>query len=66
MAAADGDRRDCGRDIHATRAAFERDRERDAWLTAQGYRVVRFTWRRLSRDPGEVAKILRLLLSRPT
>jgi very-short-patch-repair endonuclease len=30
---------------HKTRAAFERDRAKDAALTAAGYRVVRFTWR---------------------
>jgi very-short-patch-repair endonuclease len=30
---------------HRTRAAFERDRAKDAALTAAGYRVVRFTWR---------------------
>jgi predicted transcriptional regulator of viral defense system/very-short-patch-repair endonuclease len=30
---------------HRTRAAFERDRAKDAALTASGYRVVRFTWR---------------------
>lgn len=51
-----------GRDTRATRAAFERDRARDAWLTARGYRVVRFTWRRVMRRPDEVAKLLRRLL----
>jgi very-short-patch-repair endonuclease len=30
---------------HRTRASFERDRAKDAALTAAGYRVVRFTWR---------------------
>jgi hypothetical protein len=30
---------------HRTRAAFERDRAKDAALTAAGYRVMRFTWR---------------------
>jgi very-short-patch-repair endonuclease len=30
---------------HRTRHAFERDRARDAALTAAGHRVVRFTWR---------------------
>lgn len=54
-----------GRDIHATRAAFERDRARDAWLTAHGLRVVRFTWRRVSSESDEVARLLRQLLARP-
>jgi predicted transcriptional regulator of viral defense system len=52
-----------GRDVHTTRAAFERDRARDAWLTAHGYRVVRFTWRQVTSAPLEVARVLRLLLS---
>jgi very-short-patch-repair endonuclease len=34
-----------GWESHKTRAAFERDRAKDAALTAAGYRVVRFTWR---------------------
>ena len=34
-----------GYETHRTRAAFEADRQRDAALTADGYRVVRFTWR---------------------
>ena len=32
-------------ETHRTRAAFERDRARDAALTAAGQRVLRFTWR---------------------
>ena len=52
-----------GWSTHATRAAFERDRARDAWLTARGYRVVRFTWRRALSVPGEVADLLRSLLA---
>ena len=53
-----------GWETHGTRAAFERDRERDAWLTASGYRVVRFTWRRIVSEPDEVAGLLRGLLAR--
>ena len=34
-----------GWESHRTRAAFEADRRRDAALQADGYRVVRFTWR---------------------
>jgi hypothetical protein len=33
-----------GWETHRTRAAFEADRRRDAALTADGWRVVRFTW----------------------
>ena len=51
-----------GRDTHGTSAAFERDRARDAWLTARGYRVVRFTWAGIVRRPDEVAALLRQLL----
>jgi very-short-patch-repair endonuclease len=49
--------------FHGTRAAFERDRERDALLTALGWRVVRITHRRLARRPREVAELLERLLS---
>lgn len=53
-----------GRKSHGTWSAFERDRARDAWLTAHGYRVVRFTWRRVLSDSDEVARLLRRLLVR--
>jgi very-short-patch-repair endonuclease len=36
--------------FHSTRAAFERDRLRDARLHAKGFEVMRITWRRLERD----------------
>ncbi|MBV9838606.1 MAG: hypothetical protein JO156_10815 [Solirubrobacterales bacterium] len=36
------------------RAAFERDRRRDQILTAHGYRVIRITWRQLTREPFAV------------
>ena len=48
---------------HRTRAAFERVRERDAQLTAAGWRVVRLTHRRLAREPREVGELLERLLS---
>jgi hypothetical protein len=51
-----------GHRYHGTRAAFERDRVRDARLTVAGYRVVRFTYRRLVRAPAAVAAILLRLL----
>jgi hypothetical protein len=40
---------------HLTRAAFERDRARDARLTALDWRVMRFTRRQVRRDPEIVA-----------
>jgi len=52
-----------GTSIHLTRAAFERDRTRDAELTAAGYRVVRFTYRRVTQEPRAIAALLRGLLA---
>lgn len=52
-----------GREFHLTPQAFERDRERDARLTMLGYRVVRFTHRRLVSDAAAVAQTLRALLA---
>jgi predicted transcriptional regulator of viral defense system len=46
---------------HRTRAAFERDRAKDAALTAAGYRVVRFTWR--TPDATIVRRLRALLLA---
>lgn len=48
---------------HRHRAAFERDRVRDAAHQAAGYRVVRLTHRRLEDEPSEVASQIRRLLS---
>jgi very-short-patch-repair endonuclease len=47
---------------HGNRAAFERDRRRDAALTAAGYRVVRVTWRQLTDEPHAVVALLARLL----
>jgi very-short-patch-repair endonuclease len=46
---------------HHTRHAFERDRERDAALMAQGWRVLRFTHHQVTRRPDLVAQTLRRL-----
>ncbi len=51
-----------GRLHHATAAAFERDRARDARLTVAGYRVVRFTHRQVTREPAHVVATLHALL----
>jgi very-short-patch-repair endonuclease len=52
--------------FHRHRVAFERDRERDAAMQAEGFRVVRLTHRRLEREPAKVASQLRRLLSQPS
>jgi hypothetical protein len=49
--------------FHRHRAAFERDRTRDAALQATGYRVIRLTHRRLKDAPAAVANELRRLLA---
>ena len=51
-----------GAESHMTRAAFERDRARDAELTSAGLRVVRFTYDRVTDEPAGVARTLRALL----
>ena len=43
-----------GRQFHDTGASFERDRRKDADLLLAGYRVLRITWRRLTREPEQV------------
>jgi very-short-patch-repair endonuclease len=48
--------------FHHHRAAFERDRARDAILQAAGYRVIRLTHRRLVQEGSAVAEELRRLL----
>jgi very-short-patch-repair endonuclease len=39
---------------HSTRNAFERDRDRQNLLVIAGWLPLRFTWRRLCRDPARV------------
>lgn len=51
-----------GYEYHRTRAAFERDRARDAALLVAGYRVLRVTAHRLAAEPGAVATQIRSLL----
>jgi very-short-patch-repair endonuclease len=50
-----------GRAYHEN--AFEEDRERDATLVAAGLRVVRVTWRRLTRQEEREAARFRALLA---
>lgn len=48
---------------HGHRRAFEHDRERDAELAADGYVVLRVTWRQLTEQPVLVAAQLASVLS---
>ena len=49
--------------FHRTRAAFERDRARDAALQLAGQRVVRITHRQLEEEPNNVVATVRSLLA---
>lgn len=48
--------------IHGIRDHFESDRERDIGFVIDGWRVVRFTWRRINEDPDGVIRDLRHLI----
>jgi hypothetical protein len=47
-----------GYEHHGTRAAFERDRAKDAQLTARGWRVIRFTETQVRREPASCAVVV--------
>jgi very-short-patch-repair endonuclease len=51
--------------FHSTRTAFERDRAKDAALVAQGYRVIRVTWRQIVHEPEAVIARLAAALTSP-
>lgn len=51
-----------GRAVHGTRRAFEADRERDRLLMADGWRVMRVTWRQLRDDEAKIAADVRAAL----
>lgn len=51
--------------FHSSRAAFERDRLRDAELSASGFRVIRITWRQLCEETfAVVARLAAVLVAR--
>jgi hypothetical protein len=50
---------------HSTRAAFERDRLRDAKLQSLGLTVIRVTWRQIVEEPYALVARLAQALSRP-
>ncbi|HEY5431663.1 MAG TPA: type IV toxin-antitoxin system AbiEi family antitoxin domain-containing protein [Solirubrobacteraceae bacterium] len=52
-----------GREYHATRRAFERDRRRDQRLTRARWRFARVTWRQIHDDPGSVVALVIDLLA---
>jgi hypothetical protein len=53
-----------GYEHHGTRAAFERDRAKDAQLTAWGWRVLRFTEPQVHGEPAFVAGVVVSVRSR--
>jgi very-short-patch-repair endonuclease len=53
-----------GQAVHGTAKAFEADRERDRLLLADGWRVMRITWRQLRNQEPSIAADLRKALAR--
>jgi very-short-patch-repair endonuclease len=51
-----------GYSFHSSRAAFERERERDANMLAAGFETLRATWERLRRAPVREADRLQRIL----
>jgi very-short-patch-repair endonuclease len=51
--------------FHSSRSSFERDRRRDAELTAQRIRVMRVTWRQIQDEREALAATLALATARP-
>lgn len=49
--------------VHGTRQAFESDRVRQNRLVLAGYRVLRYTWRRLQDDPDGIVAEIRTALA---
>lgn len=52
-----------GHKYHSTSPDFERDRRKDADLMLAGYRVLRFTWRRITKEPARVIAIIAAALA---
>ncbi len=52
-----------GFEFHGRAPAFERDRQRDGVLIAAGWRVMRVTWKQLTRRPEQVLARLVLALA---
>lgn len=52
-----------GRRHHFTTGSFEGDRERDQRCVLARWRVVRITWRQVTREPTRIADLIRQLLA---
>jgi very-short-patch-repair endonuclease len=50
---------------HSMRRSFEQDRRRDQLLVADGWRVIRITWRQLTNEPESIAATLGAALRGP-
>jgi very-short-patch-repair endonuclease len=50
--------------FHSSRTAFERDRRRDADLSARGFSVIRVTWRQIVDEPAVVVARISAALAR--
>jgi very-short-patch-repair endonuclease/predicted transcriptional regulator of viral defense system len=50
--------------FHSSRTAFERDRRRDADLSARGFTVIRVTWRQVVEEPEAVVARISAALAR--
>lgn len=48
-----------GQATHGHAIAFHRDRDRDLYLQARGWRVIRLSWRQVVDEPQRVASVLR-------
>jgi hypothetical protein len=55
-----------GKHVHGHALAFERDRLRDRLLQLDGYRVIRFTYRQVEREPDAVVAAIGRLLDDAT
>ena len=44
--------------VHRTRRAFESDRRKDQRLVLAGWRVLRITWRQITREPERIKRLI--------
>jgi very-short-patch-repair endonuclease len=53
-----------GFDTHSSRASFEADRRRDAYLMTKGLEVLRITWWQLTEEPEATLAVIAGRLAR--